>query len=468
MAKAKTRVRRLALAPSFDPGETEDAEDQEGQVEDEQHMLHREQMARVTDISMIAGQGKHEPPHVHGVEQWQGSKLWAIGEGYSSVESDEEEDEAASPVLVQEALIAGFTIDQICQAEAELDTPPAATTKVCAKLKEGSISKQIVDVWVNNRRKQGKPWSGPLPPPRQSPPRTLGDAVAKARVVNYRKDVSMQYMNDRRRGLTLSAKSSARQRHTLSSTVTSARGKPWSDHMDMDWHNSEAMTSRGSPETERRHGPPVMSTVEPDVPSGQAVSQDIQLLKIETKGEITVVLKSNDIMGHQGRHISNISLNQVSNKPVTKYIPTPGLISLFSKTGRKHRNPNQQPRTHAPPNQPPKPRRSYADVLRAGMDGKGAPMQGNSSGNGNRGNGSGGYRGHSPTFLPGEDINDHIRGIYGAGYHGSPGGSGFQGGRGYIPRGRGYGGPNRQFDSRGYKAKLEAIMWITVLIVIAA
>jgi hypothetical protein len=96
MAKAKTRVRRLTLAPSFDPGETEDAEDQEGQVEDEQHMLHREQMARVTDISMIAGQGKHQRPHVHGIEQWQGSKFWAIGEDYSSAESDEEEDSCIS------------------------------------------------------------------------------------------------------------------------------------------------------------------------------------------------------------------------------------------------------------------------------------------------------------------------------------------------------------------------------------
>jgi hypothetical protein len=49
---------------------------------------------------------------------------------YSSAESDEEEDETASPALVQEALVAGFTVDQICQAEAELDTPPAATPKV--------------------------------------------------------------------------------------------------------------------------------------------------------------------------------------------------------------------------------------------------------------------------------------------------------------------------------------------------
>jgi hypothetical protein len=30
-----------------------------------------------------------------------------------------------------------------------------------------------------------------------------------------------------------------------------------------------------------------MNTVEPDVPGGHAVSQGIQLLKIETKGEIT-------------------------------------------------------------------------------------------------------------------------------------------------------------------------------------
>jgi hypothetical protein len=40
---------------------------------------------------------------------------------------------------------AGFTLEQIRQAEAELDTPPTGAATECAKLQEGSISNEIVD-----------------------------------------------------------------------------------------------------------------------------------------------------------------------------------------------------------------------------------------------------------------------------------------------------------------------------------
>jgi hypothetical protein len=86
-------------------------------------------------------------------------------------------------MLLREAIDAGFSADQICQAEDELETPPTSTPKVRMKLKEGSISQQIVDTWISNRRKNGKSWSGPLPPPCNSPLRTLGDAMAKAKVI---------------------------------------------------------------------------------------------------------------------------------------------------------------------------------------------------------------------------------------------------------------------------------------------
>jgi hypothetical protein len=38
-------------------------------------MLQREQMARATEISLLTGQGKNPRPHIHGVEQVQGSKF---------------------------------------------------------------------------------------------------------------------------------------------------------------------------------------------------------------------------------------------------------------------------------------------------------------------------------------------------------------------------------------------------------
>jgi hypothetical protein len=191
MAKSKTQVRHLTLALVTNPGEVVGAGNQDKHEEEDHRMLQREQMATATDISLLAGQVKYQSPHVHGVEQVKGSKFWAIGDDYSNAEStyssdeSDEEDEASSQALANEAFKAGFTIDQLRQAEAELDTPTTGTSKVRPELQEGSISMQIVDAWVTNRRKQGNPWRGTLP--KQSPTRTLGDAIAKAKIVDHQK-----------------------------------------------------------------------------------------------------------------------------------------------------------------------------------------------------------------------------------------------------------------------------------------
>jgi hypothetical protein len=118
---------------------------------------------------------------------------------------------------------AGFTLEQIRQAEAELDTPPTGAATECAKLQEGSISNEIVDAWVSNRRKQGNMWQGPLPPPWQSPPRTLGDAIAKAKFVDHQKAVSMSSRQNTHRVPTLSDRSYVRQRQELALAVTGTR-----------------------------------------------------------------------------------------------------------------------------------------------------------------------------------------------------------------------------------------------------
>jgi hypothetical protein len=226
MAKLKSWVRRLTLAPIAESRDLVDTGQQADHGDEERNMLQREQMARATDISLIAGQGKRQRPHIHGVEKGMGSKFWATGDDYSSTESvcssneSDDEDETSSPTLAKEALEAGFTLDQIRHAETELDTPPTGTSKVCAQLQEGSISKQIVDAWVFNRRKQGNPWRGPLRPPRQSPPRTLGDAMAKAKFVDHRKAMSMSSRHDTHRVPTLSDRSSIRQRHEPAPVVT--------------------------------------------------------------------------------------------------------------------------------------------------------------------------------------------------------------------------------------------------------
>jgi hypothetical protein len=83
------------------------------------------------------------------------------------VESDDEE--IASPTLVNEAITAGFTIGHLHQAEEELPSPTSGSTTACATLKEGSISKKIIELWSANHRNKVKPWNGPVPPPRHEP-----------------------------------------------------------------------------------------------------------------------------------------------------------------------------------------------------------------------------------------------------------------------------------------------------------
>jgi hypothetical protein len=145
MTKSKTRVRHLTLAPGSDLREAVDVGNQVKEDDEYRRMLQREQMARATEISLLDGHGKHQKPHIHGVGHVKGPKFWAAGDDYWSAESvfssdeSDEEEETLTPVLVKQALEAGFTVDQIRQAaEAKLDTPPTEPYKVCTELHEGS------------------------------------------------------------------------------------------------------------------------------------------------------------------------------------------------------------------------------------------------------------------------------------------------------------------------------------------
>ena len=63
-------------------------------------------------------------------------------------------------------------------AEKELEAYPSAKAK---QPKEGTLASKIVDAMAR-RRKELRPWRGPLPAPRVSPPRTLGDVLASTKV----------------------------------------------------------------------------------------------------------------------------------------------------------------------------------------------------------------------------------------------------------------------------------------------
>jgi hypothetical protein len=116
------------------------------------------------------------------------------------------------PTLVEEAVIAGFTIDQLRQAKEELSSPVLDSPEVSAKLQEGSVSKQIVQLWIANRQSKAKPWCGPLPSPGKSPLRTLGDAMANAKFTPKKRIPTPCAIQDRYRDAALCWGSSTHDR----------------------------------------------------------------------------------------------------------------------------------------------------------------------------------------------------------------------------------------------------------------
>jgi hypothetical protein len=141
MVKAKLRVRRLTLPPSSHPSACINEEGSHHQSEEEGRILDKEKMARITELAMAASWRNCPRPHRHGVEPEFG-KFWAKeDDGDSSSESEEEPDDASTPTLVDEAIQAGSFLDEIRQAESELDTPSTPTRSDQTPIKE--ISKHI-------------------------------------------------------------------------------------------------------------------------------------------------------------------------------------------------------------------------------------------------------------------------------------------------------------------------------------
>jgi hypothetical protein len=147
MAKSKLRVRRLTLPSVRDAGfqDTDDLRKDEKEVR--RTIREAEHLARVVDLSILAGEGKHPRPHVHDVEpQWR-SKFWTLGD---EDESLDDEDMTAS-TLVEKAAATDFTMEQLHQAEDELSSPTSPSMKVSASPSEDSLSRKIVQLWVANR-----------------------------------------------------------------------------------------------------------------------------------------------------------------------------------------------------------------------------------------------------------------------------------------------------------------------------
>jgi hypothetical protein len=224
----------------------------------------------------------------------------------------------SSPTLIVEALLVGYSLDEIRQAANELEALPSPASKAYSKLKQGSISKRIVDVWVDNRKGKIKPWVGPLPPPRQSPMRPFRDVFAKALIVE---------------------KSKPRCWQTRRSPIMSSVGL-------------------------RRKSTPAVTMANTSLCSRRATNQDREA---PFKGNS----KSPGRPTELGCHVLHMGHKSESDHHRFGYRPTPGLMSLFSKTGVCRLNPKPLV-SHTSCH------RSYADVVHDSIE------QGGASSNSNR------------------------------------------------------------------------------------
>jgi hypothetical protein len=162
---------------------TVDSEDDADGDEDRRCKEGREALSRAVALAVDACR---RPKPVHGRCVIKDSpplifsKFWAQGE---DADSDDSDDEAvaemkspSTPEFIAEALDAGFSVDQLARAEAALASSNDQSTD---RLLPISIVTKLVQ-----RNLAGAPWQGPLPYPRVSPPRTLGDCIANARFLN--------------------------------------------------------------------------------------------------------------------------------------------------------------------------------------------------------------------------------------------------------------------------------------------
>jgi len=148
----------------------------EGDEEGDEDQRRKEGREALSSFVAMAAEVSRRPTPVHGVQKASPlkSKFWASGG--DSDESEEDEPKVHSPStleFVKEALDAGFTIDQLATAEQVLDTGKASLPR------DLLLPRAIVESLIK-RKLVGEPWQGPLPAPRVSPPRTLGDFLAKA------------------------------------------------------------------------------------------------------------------------------------------------------------------------------------------------------------------------------------------------------------------------------------------------
>jgi len=392
-------VVRRALLPAVVALEPDSDDDK---ADDWQRDKGREAMSREVAMAMDA---TLRPKPVHGVQgggdpsspaQVIASRFWAQPEDTDDEDPVHEVSVPSTPEFVKDALEADFTVDQLARAERALASGNIPSSSDCR------LSRSVISSLVH-RKLVGTPWHGPLPSPRVSPPRTLGDFFAKA---------TYQYRS--KKTPASSGSVSGRSPSTSRQARTPARsGSAGADPVSKKFENSNPWNLD-----------PIFPPLNP--------------------AELPVVVTSACVTGE--RHELRESPNLISIGPGKFFRPTPGLCSLFARTAA--RKPLRQPPKHtasspfAEAKRSPKPptKKTFADVVREGK-----PM---AAQEGFGGRGGGRFNpGFDPGFNPGYGGRGGGRGRFpprgrGRG-HGGHGGHGHHGGHGYGGFNGGYQGAGR-------------------------
>jgi hypothetical protein len=223
---------------------------------------------------------------VHGVEPGFKSKFWvSVTNDDSSSESDydeqstepEQSTESEAPPSPVPIMKASSTTPQARQ--------PDKSPKVCTNSQQGSTSKEVDEGWTVVRKGRVKPWSCPLPSLRQSPMRTLGDMLSKAKFVHRSTEAYHGGGIGCRQWCGSPKMSSAKMKHESMPAVTTA-------------------------------------TLHTD----QATKQDLS----PVKGSLNPI---EDVLTELGRHERILGHEREPARQKSGCRFTPGLIAFFNKTG---------------------------------------------------------------------------------------------------------------------------------------
>ena len=255
------------------------------------------------------------------------------------------DDEPSTPEFIKEALEAGFTLELLSRAENAFNsgsTPSSSDLKLANSI----VSKMV------ERKTDGRPWQGPLTPPRVSPPRTFGDAIAAA---------------------TYQRRSSSHRRPTRTSRPVGspARSGPAGKTTNSNYFES-----------------PEFQDLDPLFPPLPRTMLPV------SAACVTMGATEKSAQGFPGL------AEHVVLGPGKIFRPTIGLRAFFRRTGtrviHKHRVPPKTP--PSPSTTPTRP--SFAEVVREGKS-MAAPGAGSGGDLGGRGGGRGAA--FNPGFQPGFD-----------------------------------------------------------------